>query len=519
MVTNWRVVGTAWVIGGGLALGPGCSTNSQETSIDGGALPSTDASVDAVAPGNDAAADSDAPPRSNAKIVIRLFGSIPEDLLPEMASLFDIAPAGAVAPLVGSIPDVASLSDSDRAAFAAALSGGVPIVLVRPSWSTIAAVRDLLGLGATPVATDPSLELWGFVRNPRGDVLEFAGALPAASQTTSTSRLASDGGVTDEETSGTFADDDAYQLDRLDALQEWLRDRLVNEIPTTETRDAKDGPPDIAQVVGADYATATFGYLRNVYTFNVSARSVFQAGNYFVISARGILNSIPEWEATTSESERNDDGKLNRGRIAHAYEVGFEVADIGPTAPEVSVVTKTYPQTVENVVEYSDTLSWELGGKATAGGECSQEKGCVGKVGFELTGGVKASLTKRFTVRDVKVLNRSSANAPSWSFTLPTPTAYFNGWSAVNLFLLCFREWTKPVDLAVATFQPEMAWVWKVDDAIRARFPAGLPVTVRFRPTLAHCYTRTCLAHTELLKSDELRARVVFPWPPKVVGP
>lgn len=70
-----------------------------------------------------------------------------------------------------------------------------------------------------------------------------------------------------------------------------------------------------------------------------------------------------------------------------------------------------------------------------------------------------------------------------------------------------------------------MAWVWKISDSVRVKYPEGLPIVVEFQPELVHCYSQHIEgqgyyadARTVYLKPDErFSVQISLPWPPKNV--
>jgi hypothetical protein len=476
---------------------------------------------------------SDTDTTTSSKLSVRMLGSIPAELSDEIDQNFTKANSDSNAPfLIGSV-DLGTLSESQRNAIRKCFDNDIPVVLVRPTLERRQALRSLLGIESPDTLTGIP-DFWGIQTSRKYEIWDYVFAAPSLLQIVDTDTTTYPNGTTGVTTDGPegsngLYDETVYQLSRVEALRSWLELaplRRVSEAPETGTvtlpkankAGGSEAAADMMKIIGADYASTNFNYLRNSYAINMNARSVYQNANFFVLSANGMLSATKEWEATTTETERTNYGAYNRGRVAYQYEIRFHVPQ--SLAGEVVEVSNTVPKTVENVVEVSDSFGWELGGKVTGGAECDgniskkdgPEAGCSGKVGVALSGGVKAEVTKKFTVRDVKVENKSEPGSPAWLFTIPPPeidTAY------VVYQLGLMGPWTFPKSVATSTFQPEMAWVWRVSDSVRARFPGGLPVIVEFRPILIHCYSQFGAVYNRIyLKPDTFYTQVSFPWPP-----
>jgi len=470
---------------------------------------------------------------ASSKFSVRMVGSMPAELSDEIDQNFTKANSDSKAPfLIGSV-DLGALSESQRNAIRKCFENDIPVVLVRPTFERRQALRSLLGIKSSDTLTGIP-DFWGIQTSRKYEIWDYVFAAPSLLHIVDTdTTIYPDGvnGITTDgpEGSNGLYDETGYQLSRVEELRNWFERaplRRVSEAPETGTAtlpkadkaDATESQADIMKVIGVDYASTNFNYLRNSYAINMNARSVYQAANFFVISANGILSATKEWEATTTDAERTNYGAYNRGRVAYQYEIRFHVPQT--LVGEVVEVSKTVPKTVENVVEVSDTFGWELGGKVTGGGECDAniskkdgpEGGCSGKVGLELSGGVKAEVTKKFTVRDIKVENKTEPGSPAWLFTIPPPeidTAY------VVYQLGIMGPWTFPKSVATSTFQPEMGWVWRVSNSVRDRFPDALPVIVEFRPTLVHCYSQLGAVYNKIyLKPETFYVQVSLPWPP-----
>lgn len=472
----------------------------------------------------------------SGKTSARMIGTMPSDLAEEIDQLFVKANMDSKAPFLIGTADLGTLSEAERKAVKEAFDYDIPIVMVRPTPESRQALRSLVGLERSDTLDDTP-DFWGLQTNKAYEIWEYVSAAPSFREVFDTDTYSSDDGVNVTFTDGAeltdyLFDESAYQLTRVTNLRNWLEsapDRAVSLATTSTVAKTTDttttGATDIMKVLGADNASTHFNYLHNEYAVNLAARSVYQSGNYFLLSANGILAAEPEYMATTTEFERTDYESLNRGRIAYQYEIRFRVPAI--LTGEVTEVTATFPKTVENVEEISDTFGWELGGKVTGGAECEaalkygtkenkanagEEVGCSAKVGIDLSGGVKASITKKFSVRDVKVENKSTPGSPAWLYTIPPPEVNYKYFLAL---IDVKKPWTFPKDMAKSTFQPEMVWVWKVSDSVRARYPQGLPVIVEFRPILVHCYTSMWrIAAATYLKPEKFTTQVTFPWPP-----
>lgn len=480
--------------------------------------------------------DTDTSATSTSKFSVRMLGPMPSELSEEINQHFDNADTNSKAPfLIGSV-DLDALSESQRTAIRKCFDNDIPIVLVRPTPERRKALRSLLGI-ATPDTSNAVPDFWGLQTSRKYEIWDYVFAAPSVSETSDTDTTIYANGelgptLDGPESSNGLFDDPDHKEARVKSLLTWLEqgtERALSEVSETGTvtlpkanKPAAGEPPaNIMEVIGVDYASTNFNYLHNAYAINMNARSVYQKASFFVISANGILSAAKEWQATTTEAERDNYGAYNRGRVAFQYEIRFRVPEA--LAGEVVEVSNTVPKTVENVVEVSDSFGWELGGKVTAGGECDgniskkdgPEGGCSGKVGLELSGGVKAEVTKKFTVRDVKVENKTEPGSPAWLFTIPPPEI-----DKAYLLWTIMGPWTFPKPMATSTFQPGMAWVWKVSDSVRARFPEGLPVIVEFRPVLVHCYsTFGSKYYTVYLKPDLFTTQVSFPWPPTSAAP
>jgi hypothetical protein len=468
---------------------------------------------------------------STSKFSVRMLGTMPAEISEEIDQQFVNAGTNSKAPfLIGSV-DLGSLSESQRNAIRKCFDNDIPIVLVRPTPEQRQALRSLLGIDVPDTST--AVPDFRVIQTSRKyEIWDYVFAAPSVRETADTDTIIYANGelgpiVDGPESSNGLFDEPDYQVSRVKNLRAWLEQgtfRELSEVPETGTvtlpkankAGAAETPANIMEVIGVDYASSNFNYLHNAYAINMNARSVYQKANFFVISANGILSAAKEWETTTTEDERNSYGAYNRGRVAFQYEIRFRVPQA--LAGEVVEVSNTVPKTVENVVEVSDTFGWELGGKVTGGGECDgniskkdgPEGGCSGKVGLELSGGVKAEVTKKSTVRDVKVENKTEPGSPGWLFTIPPPEI-----DKAYVLWQIMGPWTFPKPMATSTFQPAMGWVWKVSDSVRERFPGGLPVIVEFRPVLVHCYS-TFGSHyyTVYLKPDMFSTQVSFPWPP-----
>ncbi len=473
---------------------------------------------------------------SNSKLSVRMIGQMPEELAEEIDQQFVNAEFESDYPfLIGDV-DLNTLSESERSVIEQTFKDDIPLALVRPTLERRQALLRLIGLEMTEISNDIP-EFWGVQTSREYEIWGYAFDDPSPSQTTNTD-------ITDYTnypdvvtTNGSMEfsnlyDDPAYQLSRVEDLRKWLElapERALGEMSdlakATSTENNEDvnafsdtpSQTDIAKVLLLDMAKAQFNYLHNNYTINLSARSVHQANNnYFVISAKGILTADKEWKETTTEAERTQPGMDNRGRVAHKYHIGFYIPNT--LSYEVTEATKTYPATVEGEQEISKSFGWNLGGEVTGGAACaasSKDSGCEGKVGVKLTGGIKADVTTKFRVKDVKVENKSEDGHPAWVYTIQPPEIDTNYW--VGRWIS--PVWTLPKELSTSTFQPQMSWVWKIDDSIRSKYPEGLPIIVEFQPQLIHCFTKynglTRAANEGYLRPELFSVQVSLPWPPK----
>lgn len=485
--------------------------------------------------------DSGTPATSEAgKLSARFIGTMPADLADELDQEFSESSADSTAPLLISEVDLNTLSDAERSVIKTTFDNDVPVILVNPTRTQREALRSLVGLTGTDLSGDIP-EFWGVQTSKKFEIWEYS-ETPAARQVIDTDVTIWQADGTSQMTNGAGIEDylidmPYYQLSRVAGLKEWLalapeRAGQVVNATTSKTVAATTATDEtkatLEQVILADYAPVNFSYLTNEYGINLSSRSVYQAGNsYFVISAVGILSASPEWNATTTATERNHIGQMtptdadlsNTGRIASKYNIRFRVPNA--LSNELSEASKVLPVSDVSTEEMTNTLGWSLGGKVTGGAECTKGtsvedavKGksfeCTAKVGFELSGGVQSTESRTFTKKDVAISNTSTPGAPSWSFDI-TPPKMVRNW-------LQFPYWHKPAILATSTFQPEMTWVWKVSDSFKQRYPGGLPILVEFTPTLHHSYNHYTGWITEvsidLFPAKPFSNQITMPWPP-----
>ncbi len=478
---------------------------------------------------------------SNSKLSVRMIGQMPEELAEEIDQQFVNAEFESDYPfLIGDV-DLNTLSESERSVIEQTFKDDIPLALVRPTLERRQALLRLIGLEMTEISNDIP-EFWGVQTSREYEIWGYAFDDPCPRQSTLTDTadytnypdvVFTNGTI---ETSALY-DEPAYQLNRVEDLRQWLEqgpERQTGEIPAeneaanpekpAELSAFSDTPakPDISDVLLQDMVKAQFNYLRNNYTIKINARSVHQAGdNYFVISADGILAADKEWRATTTEDERTKYGMQNRGTVAHKYDIRFRIPNT--ISKEVTEATGTYPETVEGEQEISKSFGWSLGGAVTGSAACkasSEKQECEGKVGIELKGGIKAGITTKFKVKDVKVENKSDDGYPGWVYTIRPPEI-----DTKYIFWRSFLPWTLPKELSTSTFQPQMTWVWKISDSVRSKYPDGLPIIVEFQPELIHCYSLFYRFHddypdgyieqkTYLKPEKPFSVQASLPWPP-----
>jgi len=479
---------------------------------------------------------------SNSKLSVRMIGQMPEELAEEIDQQFVNAEFESDYPLLIGDIDLETLPESERSVIEQTFKDDIPLALVRPTLERRQALLRLIGLEMTEISNDIP-EFWGVQTSREYEIWGYAFDDPCPRQSTLTDTADYTNYPDVVYTNGTMDtsalyDEPAYQLNRVEGLRQWLEQGPERQIGETSAVNEAANPekpaelsafsdtpvkPDISDVLLQDMVKAQFNYLRNNYTIKISARSVHQAGdNYFVMSAVGTLSGEKEWKATTTEAERYQSGERNRGRVAHKYDIRFHIPNT--LSQEVTEATKTYPETVENKQEVSNSFGWSLGGNVTGSAACSassKDVECEGKVGVELSGGIKADVTTKFEVKDVKVENKSEDGHPGWVYTIRPPEI-----DKAYLTWYLFGPWTLPKELSTATFQPEMTWVWKIADSVRDKYPDGLPIGVEFLPELIHCYSKYEVeegtlfqAKTGYLKPENpFSVQVSLPWPPKTAA-
>lgn len=172
------------------------------------------------------------------------------------------------------------------------------------------------------------------------------------------------------------------------------------------------------------------------------------------------------------------------------------------------------PITTTGVTRISSSTSWSLSGKLSGNAKCATDDKCELGVGAEISAGVSVNNSFSYDIPDVTVRNQSgtSLNNASWDFAIASP-AWTNGFGCIG-----FNGLGPLAAVSGSTFQPVAQWIWRVGAPVRAKQPAGLPITVNFSTRVRHIYygpgcnwNMTNWNHP----SGVLVGSMVVPWPAK----